>query len=76
MAVIGMFSHLPDSARGIAGRLQELADEDLALRHRERRVGRDDVRAEPRVGREATWEKQVLSARGFKRVGRHSEYAI
>jgi hypothetical protein len=22
------------------------------------------------------WEKQVLSARGFKRVGRHSEYAI
>jgi hypothetical protein len=24
----------------------------------------------------ATWEKQVLSARGFKRVGRRSEYAI
>jgi hypothetical protein len=23
-----------------------------------------------------TWEKQVLSARGFKRVGRHSEYAM
>ena len=23
-----------------------------------------------------TWEKQVLSARGFKRAGRHSEYAI
>jgi hypothetical protein len=23
-----------------------------------------------------TWGKQVLSARGFKRVGRHSEYAI
>jgi hypothetical protein len=23
-----------------------------------------------------TWEKYVLSARGFKRVGRHSEYAI
>jgi hypothetical protein len=23
-----------------------------------------------------TWEKQVLLARGFKRVGRHSEYAI
>jgi hypothetical protein len=23
----------------------------------------------------AAWEKQVLSARGFKRVGRHSEYA-
>ena len=22
------------------------------------------------------WEKQVLSARGFKRVGRHSEYAV
>jgi hypothetical protein len=22
------------------------------------------------------WEKQVLSARGFRRVGRHSEYAI
>jgi hypothetical protein len=22
------------------------------------------------------WEKQVLSARGFKRVGRHLEYAI
>jgi hypothetical protein len=22
------------------------------------------------------WEKQVLSARGFKRVGRHSKYAI
>ena len=22
------------------------------------------------------WEKQVLSARGFKRLGRHSEYAI
>jgi hypothetical protein len=22
------------------------------------------------------WEKQVLSARGFKRVGRHSEYAM
>jgi hypothetical protein len=22
------------------------------------------------------WEKQVLSARGFKRVGSHSEYAI
>jgi hypothetical protein len=26
--------------------------------------------------RPPTWEKQVLSARGFKRVGRHSEYAI
>jgi hypothetical protein len=24
----------------------------------------------------STWEKQVLSARGFKRVGRHSEDAI
>jgi hypothetical protein len=23
-----------------------------------------------------TWEKQVLSARGFKRVGSHSEYAV
>ena len=23
-----------------------------------------------------TWEQQALSARGFKRVGRHSEYAI
>ena len=23
-----------------------------------------------------TWEKHVLSARGFKRVGRRSEYAI
>ena len=23
-----------------------------------------------------TWEQQVLSARGLKRVGRHSEYAI
>jgi hypothetical protein len=23
-----------------------------------------------------TWEKEVLSAMGFKRVGRHSEYAI
>jgi hypothetical protein len=23
-----------------------------------------------------TWEKQVLSARGFRRVGRRSEYAI
>ena len=23
-----------------------------------------------------TWEKQVLSARGFKRVGRHPEYSI
>jgi hypothetical protein len=23
-----------------------------------------------------TWEKQVVSARGFKRVGRHSEHAI
>ena len=23
-----------------------------------------------------TWEKQVFSARGFKRVGRHSEYVI
>jgi hypothetical protein len=23
-----------------------------------------------------TWEKQALLARGFKRVGRHSEYAI
>jgi hypothetical protein len=23
-----------------------------------------------------TWEKQDRSARGFKRVGRHSEYAI
>jgi hypothetical protein len=22
------------------------------------------------------WEKQVLSARGFKRVGRRSEYAV
>jgi hypothetical protein len=26
--------------------------------------------------RSVAWEKQVLSARGFKRVGRHSEYAI
>jgi hypothetical protein len=26
--------------------------------------------------RHNTWEKHVLSARGFKRVGRHSEYAI
>jgi hypothetical protein len=24
----------------------------------------------------ATWEKQVLSAREFKRGGRHSEYTI
>ena len=23
-----------------------------------------------------TWEKQVLSARGFKRVERHSEYSV
>ena len=23
-----------------------------------------------------TWEKQVPSARGFKRIGRHSEYPI
>ena len=28
------------------------------------------------VGRARAWEKQVLSARGFKRVGRHSEYAV
>ena len=24
----------------------------------------------------SAWEKEVLSARGFKRVGRHSEYAM
>ena len=24
----------------------------------------------------SAWENQVLSARGFKRAGRHSEYAI
>jgi hypothetical protein len=30
-----------------------------------------------RVGEStSTWERQVLSARGFKRVGTHSEYAI
>jgi hypothetical protein len=28
------------------------------------------------VACDSTWEKQVLSARGFRRVGRHSEYAI
>jgi hypothetical protein len=27
-------------------------------------------------GVQLAWEKQVLSARGYKRVGRHSEYAI
>jgi hypothetical protein len=49
-------------------------------------VGRPDLRVaaeavvtHPVVRRDAAppaWEKQVLSARGFKRVGRHSEYAI
>jgi hypothetical protein len=29
-----------------------------------------------RLARGCTWEKQVLSARGFKRVGKHSEYDI
>ena len=28
------------------------------------------------VGEAGPWEKQALSARGFKRVRRHSEYAI
>ena len=30
----------------------------------------------PSIDRIAAWEKHVLSARGFKRVGRHSEYAL
>jgi hypothetical protein len=30
----------------------------------------------PALGEILAWEKQVLSARGLKRVGRHSEYAI
>ena len=47
-------SRLPDSACGIACRLQELADEDLVLRHRKRGVGRDNVWTESRVRREAT----------------------
>ena len=51
--------------------------EDLALVHRQLQVRHRDERA---VGRREdlaqAWEKQVLSARGFKRVGRCSEYAI
>ena len=43
-------------------------------------VGVDDaggggVRAVDRPVDVEAWEQQVLSARGFKRVGRHSEYA-
>ena len=36
-------------------------------------VGVDVEVVEAVVG---AWEKQVLSARGLRRVGRHSEYAI
>jgi hypothetical protein len=32
--------------------------------------------ARRKEGVSVTWEKQVLSARGFKRVGRYSTYAI
>jgi hypothetical protein len=43
----------------------------------EARVQRDGVgRVRGRRGELHTWEKQALSAMRFKRVGRHSEYAI
>jgi hypothetical protein len=34
------------------------------------------ARGAERIARAIGWEKQVRSARGFKRAGRHSEYAI
>jgi hypothetical protein len=36
---------------------------------------RDEAAVADHAGHDA-WEKQILSARRFKRVGRHSEYAI
>ena len=36
----------------------------------------DGFEAPLQKGGLGAWEKQVLSARGLKRVGRHSEYAI
>jgi hypothetical protein len=32
--------------------------------------------ADDHVGVRRAWEERVRSARGFKRVGRHSDYAI
>ena len=37
---------------------------------------RGDSLQPPEVVFHRTWEKQVLSARRFKRVGRHSDYTI
>ena len=50
---------------------------DVLVHHAiERQLATDDGLAQVVEDVPVTWEKQVLSARGFKRVGRHSEYAI
>jgi hypothetical protein len=61
--------------KGIWGGI--ITKEDLALVHRQLQVRhRDECAVGRREDLAQAWEKQVLSARGFKRVGRCSEYAI
>ena len=77
---------ITDDAVGVVDRLglRAALGDDMPLQaadvgcrpdHRRGGVGLDgDAQAAPCFV--VAWEKQVLSARGFKRVGRHSEYAI
>jgi hypothetical protein len=55
--------------------LQGVVHDGLIFLHGDRAGGVYDDAAVLRVSVN-TWEKQVLSATGLKRVGRHSEYAI
>ena len=48
----------------------------LSLELRDPTLAKDRLVPLLRVSLLIAWEKQVLSARGFKQVGRHSEYAI
>ena len=47
-----------------------------AAARRVARVGGEPAELQLAVEAVDAWEKQIRSARGFKRVGRHSEYAI
>jgi hypothetical protein len=47
-----------------------------AAARRVARVGGEPAELQLAVEAVDAWEKKIRSARGFKRVGRHSEYAI
>jgi hypothetical protein len=51
-------------------------EEPLEAAAEEERVVEGEQRHAAQAGLADAWEKRVLSARGFKRVGRRSKYAI